>query len=117
MNNKFVYSNSDFNNIQLHDVGIIKDTKENGYKIKFISKNIEINVKSNAVTQFDIAETGDRFTHKICDRCFKYLTVDHFSNNRRKKDNIITKRPSCKACRKIKDGISIPTKEKAKWQK
>ena len=63
-----------------------------------------------------IEETGDRFQFKICDRCFKLLSTDaKFSNNRHKKDNIITKRPSCKLCREKKDGVPISRAEKKEW--
>lgn len=85
-------------------------------KLNFLKTRLIIDIDPAFVEKFDIHLTGDRFEYKICDRCFKRLdTKSLFQNNRHKKDNIITKRPSCNNCRKLKDGKSIPAAEKLKW--
>ena len=118
---KYVYlasplpENSD---VELNDVGTVEGHDQNlsTLTVKFLRIGQTIDVSPERVEAFDIHETGDRFEYKICDRCFKRLdSTQSFSNNRHKKDNVITKRPSCKACRKLKDGKPIPAAEKAKW--
>lgn len=99
------------------DVGFIDKENQNEISVFFLRINQHYTLDKSKVEKFDIADTGDRFKFKVCDRCYKYLdTEKHFQNNRLKKGDVITKRPSCKACRKEKDGISIPTKQRAEWE-
>lgn len=121
MQNKFYYflstkqSNS---TLSTNDVGILQTTNNNQdyLEILFLRINKVEKCYSNEVSYFKIEETGDRFPKKLCDRCYKLLnTEEDFQNNRIKKDNIVTKRPSCKSCRKDKDGVNIPTEIRKKW--
>jgi hypothetical protein len=108
------------NNLDIDDVGIIKGTldRKGVNQVLFLKSNVTVNLEFAFIEVFDIKSTGDRFDHKICDRCFKRLsTKDKFSNNRIKKDNVITKRPSCKACRKIKDGKAVSGQDRKLWEK
>lgn len=108
----------DITNIEINDVGVILDSNEvaNTYKVKFLKSGLELDIDTAYVSKFNIQETGDIFEYKVCDRCFKRLeTSKWFENNRHKKDNVITKRPSCRECRKLKNGMSIPAKDKIKW--
>lgn len=99
------------------DVGFIEKENENEFIIFFLRIEKHLTITKNKVEKFDISETGDRFEFKVCDRCYRYLdTEEHFENNRLKKDNVITKRPSCRSCRSKKNGISIPTKQKKEWE-
>jgi len=104
--------------IELNDVGVIQPQKHlHQLTIKFLRNGTTLNLNSDNVVPFDIHETGDRFDHKVCDRCFKRLRTEvQFENNRLKKNNVMTKRPSCRLCRKLKDGKSIPTEVKQKWE-
>lgn len=104
--------------IKINDVGVIQDTNENvkTYTVKFLRTGLALELDSSNVEIFNIQETGDRYTYKVCDRCFRRLETNiWFENNRHKKDNIITKRPSCRECRKLKNGKSISILEKVKW--
>jgi hypothetical protein len=102
---------------ELNDVGVILDINKNHFNVMFLRTRSTVQVDVSYVQKFDIHETGDRYEYKVCDRCFKRLeTSTFFQNNRHKKDNIITKRPSCKNCRKLKDGKSIPSTEKLLWE-
>ncbi len=119
----FVYliSNDTSNRkFEKNDVGILnkEGSNQGKYLVKILRTNNEILVNSDDILAFDIDKTGDLFDFKICDRCFKRLsTEDEFSNNRHKKGDLITKRPSCKSCRKIKDGHGIPAALKLSWEK
>lgn len=115
---KFIYATTSFNFIEKNDVGIIEDDfASKKFKVKFLRFNQTINVVKDQIDFFDIEKIGDSFDHKVCDRCFKRLPTNDFSNNRIKKGGFITKRPSCKSCRKIKDGKPISQKDRKKWEK
>lgn len=103
--------------LEINDVGFIKEEKnDSSYLIIFLRKNEGIVIDKLYVTKFDISKTGDSYEYKVCDRCFKRLPTDKsFSNNRHKKDNFITKRPSCKQCRKIKDGKPVSKADRNLW--
>ena len=105
-------------NLKIHDVGVIESMYEEEYNVKFLRENIcEITPVSH-LHEFDISLTGDDYDYKVCDRCFRHLsTSEQFENNRIKKGGIITKRPSCRDCRKMKNGISISSKDREHWNK
>lgn len=115
---KFYYINKIFyiNNLEIkkNSIGVLKDKNNNKIKIYFINYNITCDIDKNSLSEIKIDKTGDQFQNKICDRCFRYLPSTFFSNNRIKK-NAITKRPSCKDCRKIKDGVSISNSDRSLW--
>lgn len=114
----YVFLMNDYNDLQKFDVGFIERENKEYYDILFLRKNNIYTLKKNSVCQFDISKTGDMFDKKVCDRCYKLLsTKENFSDNRIKKGGFITKRPSCKSCRKIKDGISISSSQKIEWGK
>lgn len=104
--------------LEIFDVGHITYSKKNVLTVFFIRINKELSIQENIIENFDIENTGDSFEYKVCDRCFKYLkTSANFSGNRIKKHGIITNRPSCKACRKIKDGKNISNRDRNIWDK
>lgn len=115
----FVYVNntsSEYPKLEINDVGHITINDENLPSIFFIRLNKELKISKKLITSFDIHKTGDTFDHKVCDRCFKRLnTKEWFSGNRIKKHGVVTNRPSCKSCRKIKDGKGISKSDRVIW--
>lgn len=106
--------------IQIDDVGVIQDKKKALKKpmVRFLRPRVSVRISRGQIGEFDIHETGDRFKFKVCDRCFKRLeTKTQFEDNRIKKDNVKTRRPSCRNCRKIKNGVNISVKDRIKWNK
>lgn len=102
--------------LQKNDVGKIIEERKNSFLVSFLRINQTEELDKRFVTIIDIHLTGDQFENKVCDRCFKYLkTQTDFENNRIKKGGLITKRPSCRNCRKQKDGKSIPYKIRKEW--
>jgi len=100
----------------MSDVGYLLGGVDSNVHIRFLRVGKDLNILASCVTNFDIHRTGDRFEFKVCDRCFRRLhTEKAFSDNRRKKGDAITKRPSCKECRKKKDGVPIETKVRGQW--
>jgi len=97
------------------EVGVIKSKDSSHSHVWFLKQNREVKVLSQNLIGFHIDQTGDNFPHKVCDRCFRYLKTDDFENNRHKKGGMITKRPSCRTCRKVKNGKSISAEDKRAW--
>ena len=98
--------------VEERDVGYVRVTSSKKWLILVIRLGVECHIESSNLELIDITKTGDRFKMKICDRCFKLLETDSFSNNRIKKGGVITKRPSCKECRKIKDGKPVSSEDR-----
>lgn len=99
------------------DVGIIQSEQDDILTIHFLRINQHIQIPKHFVQEFDIFQTGDRYRKKVCDRCYQLLdTETHFENNRLKKGDVITKRPSCRACRKLKNGKNISSKDRQYWE-
>jgi len=115
----YVINIEDEHNIfEINDVGILEDnTDEEFYSVFLIRINSLVSIKKSNLEKFDINEVGDRHEKKVCDRCFKLLSSSQdFSNNRLKKDNEVTKRPSCKKCRVEKDGFAIDKDDRKNWE-
>lgn len=116
---KYLYTNKEINinNIQIlnKSVGLEISSDGNYVTIYFIKIDKKIKLEKDLIEYFNINKTGDNNEYKVCDRCFRHLKTSYFSNNRIKK-NAITKRPSCKDCRKIKDGIGISNKDRELWE-
>jgi hypothetical protein len=105
-------TNEDRYHLETNDVGKIISENETSYEVKFLRIDITLNVPSEQIARFNIEETGDEYDYKVCDRCYKLLNTQYeFENNRIKKAGI-TKRPSCRRCRAIKNGVSIPSRIK-----
>ena len=104
--------------IEKFDVGMIEAKDDIYCTVLFLRLNKSITILKKDLKKINLVKTGDEFENKICDRCYKYLNTEElFSNNRIKKGNKITKRPSCKNCRKLIDGKSITKIEKMRWIK
>ena len=110
-------SNSLRPDIEVNDVGVIQTRGKNYCNILFIRLDKIYRVPLPDVLLIDLSKVGDEFPQKICDRCYKLLpTGENFSNNRIKKGGKITKRPSCKNCRKIIEGKPIDSRIKTSWE-
>ena len=104
--------------VAIKEVGYIKKELGKMACVYFIKAAQDVEVPIDHLGCFEINKVGDNFHFKICDRCFKILlTSENFANNRVKSHAKITKRPSCKSCRKHKDGIKIPVDVRKKWEK
>ena len=103
--------------LELFDVGRIIEINDDSMKIEFLRIDLIIVLSKEFIDTINISNTGDRFEYKVCDRCFKYLKTETlYENNRLKKGDVITKRPSCRDCRKIKNGKNVSTEDRKKWE-
>ena len=104
--------------IEQFDVVIQEISTDDESRVLVLRTNTLVTLPNKLLVAFDITKVGDRFDAKLCDRCFKLLpTEEMFSNNRLKKGDVITKRPSCKTCRKVKDGVSVSRADREAWEK
>lgn len=117
-NHEYVYIIENIGNLEKNDVGYIVEIDNNrrAYKIHFLINQEEKWIDFDLCIRFFIEETGDLHSHKICNRCYKHLnTSSHFEDNRVKSGGLITKRPSCRSCRDIKNGVNISASERRIW--
>lgn len=120
--NKFVFALKDFIGlndlkIQENDVGMLLNVKKEISVVFFIRIWQNVEVLNSDIEFFDIEKTGDSFPKKICNVCHKLLDTNYFDKNQNAKNNRPVRRPSCKDCRKIIDGVSTKTQLKKKWLK
>jgi len=113
---RYFYALDDFEEIKKYETCILIDNVNDELELFFIKQKLFSTMSSDNVKEIDLEFTGDNYDSKLCDRCFKILPTEHFPNNREKKsvngERMITKRPSCKECRKEKDGQKISKKER-----
>lgn len=115
----FVYISEEYNEdnitIRQYEVGIEIEQKGTMSNVQFINLSTPIDIPNNIIKSFDPSQTGDQFTHKVCNRCNRLLPVNDFQKNQNGKNNRTVRRPSCDDCRDIIDGKQIPNKIKQKW--
>jgi len=115
---KYIYLKKDYPkfNLKENDTGFIVSHKNNFIIAYMLIIQQEVSIQLSDAIEFDIAATGDTHIFKVCDRCYKHLeTKKSYQNNRLKKGDAMTKRPSCVDCRKIKDGVDISAKDRKIW--
>ena len=119
MKNKFIYITKDIitpsYNIENLSVGTVVSEENNNCLIEFLKMEGLYKVSKDVIEYFDPIETGDAFSHKICNICNRILPTDNFENNQIGKGNRILKRPTCKDCRKTIDGIHMSSKVIKEW--
>lgn len=106
---------SDLISIERNDVGIVAAEAENRITIFFIRIWQEMTLARDDVKEFDVKKTGDAFPKKICNICHKLLDTTMFDRNQNGINNRPVRRPSCKTCRKILDGMNLKPKLRGEW--
>lgn len=81
-----------------NSVGQIKEAGESHTIVWLIGTNETWLVSNVNISSFAVAETGDKFSHKICNICHCLKPVDDFQPNQNNKHGPV-RRPSCKDCR------------------
>lgn len=109
---------SDAVSVEKNDVGTIKSESGNIASIFFIRIWQKVSLsRDDFVEILNIKETGDSFPKKICNICHKILPTIEFSLNQNAKNNRPVRRPSCKSCRRILEGIKMNLTSKVVWTK
>lgn len=120
-NKEFVYARRDIivGNARIHrnDVGIVDCRTDTDCTVFFVRRGQNINIPLDEVDFFDIEQTGDAFSHKVCNVCCKLLPTYSFSRNQNGVNNRPVRRPSCDDCRVEIDGVDVPSAEKRIWER
>lgn len=82
----------------VNSVGYIKQINTDGALVFIVGDGCIWNVKNSDFSDVDVFATGDKYHHKICNRCHCLLPIDDFAPNQNNKHGMI-RRPSCKQCR------------------
>lgn len=120
--NKFVVVNKNvmgLNDILVEkdDVGILKDELSETSSIFFVRIWNKVELKNSDFEVFDVKKTGDAFPKKICNVCHKLLDTALFDRNQNGVNNRPVRRPSCKECRKLIDGVGTNAHLRNEWLK
>lgn len=103
--------------IKKDEIGIIKSKGETTSFVSFVCNNIFIELDNSLIEYFDPSRTGDQYAKKVCNVCNRLLDVDMFEKNQNGKDNRTVRRPSCRDCRDIIDGVDMSAEEKRQMDK
>ena len=79
-------------------VGEVRDRADNFVQVWLIGRDETWYVPVSECEVVDLALTGDKYVHKVCNVCHRYLPVDSFSRNQTNLHGVV-RRPSCKRCR------------------
>jgi len=118
---KFVYVKKDIHYksgvIRKSEIGIIDKEFDTTAVVSFARNDITIELDKTTFCYFDPASTGDQHAKKVCNICNRLLDTNMFQKNQNGKDNRTVRRPSCRECRDIIDGVDMSIKEKNQMDK
>lgn len=103
--------------LEKDDVGIVKSIEEDDIIVFFIRAWREVELSKNDLKVFNVKNSGDAFSKKICNICHRLISTDKFAKNQNGKNNRSVRRPSCVDCRKNLEGVNISSQAKAEWAK
>ncbi|MDR2910876.1 MAG: endonuclease VII domain-containing protein [Bacteroidales bacterium] len=119
--NDFVVLIEKVNDLEKNSVGFVKKITENKANVFFIGKLKGIDIDLRKIKFLDVTKTGrpkgttKEFSTKICNVCHILKPIEEFDVNQ----NAVagrTRRPSCKYCRKIIDGVALKSAEKKRME-
>lgn len=113
----FVTLKSDRYGIEKDEVGIVEEKSGESITVAFIYSERVLHLEMSDVDIIDVSKIGDGFPKKICNVCHKLLDTEEFSINQTGKDNRIVRRPSCRTCREVIDGVAVPGVERRRWER
>ena len=103
--------------VQKDDVGVITSGNKNSSSVFFIRIWKKIELDGNDFEILDVKRTGDAFSKKICNVCNKLKRTTEFDKNQNGKNNRPVRRPSCKSCRVIMEGVDVSKADRIEWNK
>ncbi len=102
--------------VKKNEIGIVQGELTDPCIIFFVTNSKSLVLPQTDFEVFDVFQTGDAFSKKVCNVCHRLLPTTEFSRNQNGVNNRIIRRPSCDDCRKIIDGISVSSADKRKWE-
>ena len=101
--------------LQIDDVGVVKEKTNTGCIVFFIRIKKTLTINNDSFFDADPNHYGDAYDNKVCNVCHKVHPTSFFDLNQNGKNNRPVRRPSCKNCRKVIDGVNMSSAEKKKW--
>lgn len=118
---QFVYAKEDIEHekgsIKKNEIGIVDNKSKTTAVVSFVCNNITVELDNTRFEYFDPLKTGDQYEKKVCNVCNRLLDVDMFEKNQNGKNNRTVRRPSCRDCRDVIDGVGMSPKEKRQMDK
>lgn len=114
---EFVFVNTCRYDVPENEIGIVIDKLAKACTIQFIASDVTLNLPYDHVQSFNIRKTGDQHPKKICNICHRLLDTEEFSINQSGKGDRVVRRPSCKDCRKVIDGVPLSSADRREWNK
>ena len=74
------------------------DEHDHELVVWLIGRNETWVVPASSALRLNVFETGDAYSHKICNRCHRLLPLEQFQVNQRNRRHLV-RRPSCNKCR------------------
>ena len=102
--------------IKENEVGIVYSKNEQTVDVHFVGCDNSITIPLDMIRFFDPLQTGDNYDYKVCNRCNRLLPVDNFPKNQNGKNNRTVRRPSCRECRTMIDGVGVSVTQKRQWE-
>jgi hypothetical protein len=97
------------------DVGIIRSVTGDSANVFFLRIKDIVIVKSSDLAEVNPSEYGDGHSEKICNVCHRIRPTSLFDPNQNGKGDRQVRRPSCKDCRRLIDGVGMLASERRKW--
>lgn len=120
--NRFVYFQRELHlgeiRVQQYEIGIIQERAQDTCDILIV--RIDTCVTDVPRTEFEFfnpTEVGDAFPKKVCNVCQRYLDTTLFEYNQNAIGGRRVRRPSCRDCRIIIDGVHANPAEIRRWER
>ena len=119
--NKFVYFLNNFQVeeqlVRANEIGIVWEQQEESFVILIVRIDKRVSLPRIEFEFFDPAAVGDAFPKKVCNVCQRYLSTTLFEYNQNARDNRRVRRPSCRECRIIINGVGANLAERVRWER
>jgi len=102
--------------VKKNEMGIVQGELTNPCTIFFVISGKSLVLSNTDFEVFDVTETGDGFSKKVCNVCHRLLPTTQFSRNQNGKGDRVIRRPSCDDCRKIIDGVGVSSADRRNWE-
>ena len=101
--------------VQTFEIGIVQSHSEGQYIVLVVRIDEHVKLPRTAFEFFDPTAVGDGYPKKVCNVCQRYLDTTMFEFNQNARDNRRVRRPSCRDCRVVINGVSASRADKIRW--
>ena len=92
-------------------VGFVKSSSPDTSDVFMIGMNITLLLPNSDIRLLDPAKTGKGYDEKTCNRCHVLKPIDAFAPNQRDARGNITRRPTCRICRRDIDRRQLSARD------